>query len=114
RASGATVLVVMADASAHDLLKLAPTEDKHPVEAFAAQASHQRSAGAFARGARTGVRITRIPSERNTSSKLRVNLLSRSRTRNRTGCSCSASVITGLRACGVPQRSCGFAVTPPK
>src|SRR5664280_1345182 len=42
----------------------------------------QRSAKALARGDRTGVLITRMPSERNTSSKLVVNLVSRSRIRN--------------------------------
>src|SRR6266540_3885545 len=35
-----TVLVVMRDVRAHDLLQLAPTEDQNPVEAFASQASH--------------------------------------------------------------------------
>ncbi len=38
----------------------------------------QRSAKASARGNRTGILITRMPSERNTSSKLVVNLVSRS------------------------------------
>jgi hypothetical protein len=109
-----TVLVVVADVGAYGLLEVAAAEDQDPVEAFASQASHPRSACAFARGARTGVRMTRMPSERNTSSKLGVNLLSRSRTRKHSGCSRSASVITRLRACWVTQRSCGFAVTPPR
>src|SRR5919204_5156928 len=43
----------------------------------------QRSACAFARGAAIGARITLIPSERKTSSKTAVNLLSRSRIRTR-------------------------------
>jgi hypothetical protein len=34
-----TVLVVMADAGAHNLLQVAPTKDQGPVEAFASQAS---------------------------------------------------------------------------
>ena len=38
----------------------------------------QRSIKAFARGARSGVRMIRIASERKTSSKAAVNLLSRS------------------------------------
>ena len=42
----------------------------------------QRSAKAFAFGARTGVRITLMPSARNTSSNARPNLLSRSWMRN--------------------------------
>ena len=47
----------------------------------------KRSAKALARGARTGVRMMRILSVRKTSSKLAVNLASRSRTRNRTATS---------------------------
>jgi hypothetical protein len=42
----------------------------------------QRSANALAFGACTGVVMTRMPSAANTSSKARVNLLSRSRIRN--------------------------------
>ncbi len=42
----------------------------------------QRSATAFALGARTGVQITSAPVERHTSSNTLVNLVSRSRIRN--------------------------------
>jgi len=42
----------------------------------------QRSAIAFARGARTGVRRMRMPSLAKTASKQSVNLLSRSRIKN--------------------------------
>jgi hypothetical protein len=41
-----------------------------------------RSANAFARGERTGVLTISMPIEANTSSKLEVNLESRSRMRN--------------------------------
>jgi hypothetical protein len=41
-----------------------------------------RSAIAFARGARTGVRRTRMASPANTASKMAVNLLSRFRIKN--------------------------------
>ena len=51
-----------------------------------------RSATPFACGARNGVRITLMPSARNTASKLGVNFQSRSRIRKRTGFSCLASV----------------------
>src|SRR6266487_1830604 len=54
----------------------------------------QRSACARARGARTGALITLIPSERKTSSKSRVNLLSRSPIRNRGSTPSSASCIS--------------------
>ena len=43
----------------------------------------KRSAMAFARGARTGVRMMRMSAPANTASKAAVNLLSRSRIRNR-------------------------------
>jgi transposase InsO family protein len=49
----------------------------------------KRSAIAFAFGARTGVLMTRMPSLAKTSSKARVNLLSRSRIRNRNRDGCS-------------------------
>ena len=58
-----------------------------------------RSANALARGARTGVRMIRMPSERNTSSKLAVNLASRSRIRNVTGRARSASSNDRFLAC---------------
>jgi hypothetical protein len=45
--------------------------------------SPQRSANAFARGARGGVLITSMPSAVNTVSKMFVNFVSRSRSRNR-------------------------------
>jgi hypothetical protein len=45
----------------------------------------QRSAKAFAFGARIGLRITSVPSERKTSSKEPENFESRSWIRNRTG-----------------------------
>jgi hypothetical protein len=53
-----------------------------------------------------------MPSERKTSSKARVNLLSRSRTRNRGRTSSSSSCINRLRACWLTQAQSGFAVTP--
>jgi hypothetical protein len=35
-----TVLVVVADVGAHNLLQVTPAEDQNPVEAFTSQASH--------------------------------------------------------------------------
>src|SRR6266536_4337132 len=67
---------------------------------------------AFARGARTGVRIVRMPSERNTSSNAAVNLLSRSWIRNRIGCVGSTTVSMMLGACWVADSPVGFAVIP--
>src|SRR5215218_7719467 len=72
----------------------------------------QRSAWAFAFGAITGVRITRMPSVRKTSSKVWLNFASRSWTRNRNGCS-SANRMIRLRACWATQRPSGFDVLDP-
>jgi hypothetical protein len=72
-----------------------------------------RSINAFARGARTGVRIVRMPSERNTSSNAAVNLLSRSWIRNRIG---SPRLRTSERCCapaGSPTRQSGSRCCPP-
>ena len=71
-----------------------------------------RSAMALARGARTGVRMIRMPSDRKTSSKLAVNLASRSRMSHLAGTGRSASAQASWRACWVTQASVGLAVTP--
>jgi len=62
--------------------ELVATDDQQLVEAFPADRPTQRSATAFALGARTGVQITSAPVERHTSSNTLVNLVSRSRIRN--------------------------------
>src|SRR5664280_733994 len=69
-----------------------------------------RSAWAFAFGAWMGVRMTRIPSERRTSSNDRLNFVSRSRMRNRTGLGRASGSRTRLRACWVTQAESGCAV----
>jgi hypothetical protein len=73
----------------------------------------KRSANAFARGARTGVRITRAPIKRSTLSKGATNFVSRSRTRDRTARPSSSGVIARLRG-WVTQAPTGWAVTPAK
>src|SRR6266498_891433 len=72
----------------------------------------KRSAIAFAFGARTGVLTTRMPSLAKTASKLRVNLLSRSRIRKRKRSGASWSVQANWRACWVTQAPVGLAVQP--
>jgi hypothetical protein len=62
--------------------KVALAEDQHPVGAFARAVPTQRSAIAFARGARGGVLMISMPVEVNTSSNPAVNFASRSRMRN--------------------------------
>src|SRR5450756_1736045 len=69
-----------------------------------------RSACALAFGARIGVRMTRIPSERSTASNDRLYLESRSRMRNRTGLVRASSPRARLRACWVTHVESGCAV----
>jgi hypothetical protein len=59
------------------------TKDEYPLEHFWVTSPTNRSEKALARGDRTGVRMIRMPSGRNTASKLAVNLVPRSRTRHR-------------------------------
>jgi hypothetical protein len=61
-------------------------------------------------GARIGVRITRIPSERSTSSNDQLNFVSRSRMRNRAGVVRASSPSARLRACWVTHVESGCAV----
>jgi hypothetical protein len=79
-----TVAVVMLDIDPEDLLEVAAADDQQPVQHSARTVRTQRSAYAFALGARTGVTRTSPPSERNTSLKLRENFASRSRSRKHT------------------------------
>jgi transposase len=72
----------------------------------------KRSAKAFARGALVGVRMMRMPSARKTSSKLEVNLVSRSRIKNLTGWTRSSSAMVRFLACRTTQGPIGWAVTP--
>jgi hypothetical protein len=72
----------------------------------------QRSATAFAFGARTGVRMISTPALRNTSSKTRLNLLSRSWIKKRIGLRRSGSDQASWRACCVVHSPSGFAVQP--
>lgn len=58
----------------------------------------QRSSAAFARSARTGVLMIRMPIAVNTASKA-VNLASRSRSRNLKSATRSSRFISRLRAC---------------
>jgi hypothetical protein len=106
------VLVVVEGVGRDNVVEVAAANDQQLVEAFPAQAadpafgvrSHQRGC--------TGPLITRILSERTTSSKLRVNLLSRSRMRNRGRTSSSSSPISRLRPCWVTHGPSGLVVIP--
>jgi hypothetical protein len=60
RERGGAVPVVVLDVLLEHCLQVTVTEDDGPVEALVADGPMKRSANAFALGARTGVRITRI------------------------------------------------------
>jgi hypothetical protein len=77
----------VAAADTEDVLEMAATEDENSVEAVGANRAYPTLGEGVAFGACTGVRITLIPSARKTSSKTRLNFVSRSWMRNRNGCS---------------------------
>ncbi len=72
----------------------------------------ERSANAFAFGARNRVRMISTPSLSKTSSKARLNLVSRSWIRKRIGLGRSESDQANWRACCAGQRPSGLAVQP--
>jgi len=75
-------LVVAANVGLKDPLQVPSAEDEGPVQALGPKVPTHRSQNALAFGARIGVRTIPMPSERNTSSKERVNFESRSWIRN--------------------------------
>jgi hypothetical protein len=70
-----------------------------------------RSAEAFARGARTGVRSTSIASPAKTASNAAVNFISRSRIKNRTQPRSSPDSMSRFRACWATRSPTGREVT---
>jgi hypothetical protein len=70
------------------------------------------SANEFARGARTGVLITRVPFPVKMPSNAAVNLVSRSRMMNLIRPARSPRSRRRLRACWAVQAPVGYAVTP--
>jgi hypothetical protein len=104
-----TVVVVDIDAE-HTLRCPRPTissQSRHSARAVLIL----RSAKAFALGACTGVSSTSAPSERNTSSKLGENFVSRSRSTKRSRRLRSSNIRSRFRACWVTQAPSGLAVT---
>src|ERR1035437_5512897 len=95
-----TMFVVVIEELAEDRFELTAMEHQHPVEALPADA--------FARGDRIGVAMFRMPSGANTSSKLAVNLASRSRIKNFAWRPCSARSKLRLRACWVTHSPTGL------
>jgi hypothetical protein len=74
--------VVVLRVAPKDLVQVSSAEHEREIKTSWRTVRTNRSANALALGARTGVLITRAPSEMNTSSKARVYLESRSLIRN--------------------------------
>jgi hypothetical protein len=77
------VSVEMVDVLAQHCGEVTRSGDQELVEAFAPQGADEAFPMAFARGARTGVRMMRMSAPANTASKAAVNLVSRSRIKKR-------------------------------
>ena len=98
-----SVPVVMLDVLVQYKVEVAWSGDQEVVEAFLAQGADEAFRDRVARGARIGVRMTRMSVPVKTASKAAVNLLSRSRIRNRNWSARSPRSISRLRACWVTQ-----------
>src|SRR5665213_720714 len=107
--------VVMLDELGEHAFEVTRVSDEQPIEALATGGANESLGEYVARGARTGVLMTRAPMLRMISSKGPTNLASRSRIKNLTKRPSSSSVIVRLRACWVlTQLPIGCSVTPAK
>jgi hypothetical protein len=79
------VFVVVNDVVGQGVLQMASTEDQHPVEALATNSADEALIERIGPWSLGRLRMVRMCSDRKTSSKLEVNLASRSRIRNLTG-----------------------------
>jgi hypothetical protein len=107
-----SLLHVVSDVSLEYSLEVPTTVDQDVVEALSAHGPDERSANAFARGARIGVRMMRTPSVRSTSSNGPENLASRSRRRNRTPE--RRSSMARFLACWLTHAESGAPSRPPR
>ena len=106
------LIVVMLDEVHKDATELALAHNEQPQSGHSVRAVRTNlSANAFARGDRTGVWMTRAPTDLKASSKRPTNLASRSGSRKRTARPWSSRVIAMSRACWVarPRRASGHA-----
>jgi hypothetical protein len=95
------MLVVMPNVVVKDCFEMMTAENERPVEALFPYGSYPPLRIRVSRGDRTGVLITSMPSETNTSSKLAVNLASRSGIKNRNDRPFSVRSPARLRATSV-------------
>jgi hypothetical protein len=104
-----TMSVVVLDVDPQDLLQAPSADEQQPVEALGADCADPSLREGVRVGC-TGVSTTSASSDRNTSSKARQNLASRSRrTKRILRCPSTSS---RLRACWATQAPAGLAVTP--
>ena len=107
-----TVMVVVGDVDPEHLLEVSSPANQQPVQALGPHRADPALGVGVGVGACTGVTSASVPSDRNTSSKARVNFASRSRMRNRGRR--FPSISSRLRACWATQAPSGWAVTPAK
>jgi hypothetical protein len=72
--------VVVRNEISDDAFEVSPADYEHEIEALGSRRAHEPLGVRVRLGDRTGVFRTSMPAEENTASKLRVNLVSRSRT----------------------------------
>ncbi len=101
------VLVIVLDVVAKDCVEMTTARTSVQSRHSSRTVRTHLSAIAFARGDLTGVLITSMPSEANTSSKLAANFASRSRIKNRKDRPCSVRSPARLRATWVTKEPVG-------
>ena len=106
--------VVVRDVDSKGLFEVASADDQQPVQAVGADGLHPALGVRVRLGRLYRVTSTSPPSARNTASKLRQNLASRSRSTKRTCRPRSPSTRSRFRACWATQAPLGLAVTPAK
>jgi hypothetical protein len=106
------VHVVVSGVRGQHSLQLPTSKDQQPSSSSRRTVPTQRSAEAFARGARTGVASTPIPSAATAASNAAVNLVSRSQTTNRNWPTRPARAMSRLRPAGPPTPPDGMGRDP--
>ena len=91
---------------------MAPSEHERPVHTLPADSAYESVRVGVRLRCPNGVLMTSMPSEMKTSSKIALNLASRSRMRNFRAERVSPALMHRLRARWVTQGPVGFAVTP--
>ena len=106
-----TVVLVVSDVLDQYLLEMLAPENEDPIGALSADGADEPF-GERVRGDRTGVLMTLMPSVRNTSSKLEVNLVSLSRMVNVADWQRAVRSKLRFLACWVTHSPTGLEVMP--